>query len=360
MTEARWILPFINVICISRPSWICAALIDSGQAGRDAEPVQQVRVAIALRVLRGQERVADEDRIRAGKKAQRLQFIGHILPSSGQPHDALRHHDPSGRHQADQRKGFGTLRGVVDRHALDLVPHVDWNALRMAGEIGEQHEHAKTVLDALAHADNAAAAHLDAGLSNMCECVDAILQSTGADDLAVELRRGVDVVIVEVDSSLKELYGLVRSQHAERDAGFHSKTFDRANHIADLIEIAVFWTAPGRGHAEAARAGIFGALCAGDHIGAIHQAGRFQTGLVMRALGAVAAIFRTAARLDAEQACGLDVVWIEVVAVNALRPKHQVGKRQAVERLGLGALPVTAELCADSNVVPFYSPRGNH
>lgn len=38
-----------------------AALIDSGQAGRDAEPVQQVRVAIALRVLGGQERVTDED-----------------------------------------------------------------------------------------------------------------------------------------------------------------------------------------------------------------------------------------------------------------------------------------------------------
>lgn len=75
----------------------------------------------------------------------------------------------------------------------------------------------------------------------------------------------------------------------------------------------------------------------------------------MRALRAIAAVFRTATRLDAEQACCFDVAWIEVLAMNALRLKHQVGKPQAIECLGLGALPVMADRRAVAPVFPFHS-----
>src|SRR6478672_1457243 len=51
------------------------------EAGSDAEPIQQICVARGLRVLRGQQHVADEDRIRAGQKAKRLQLVGHVLPA---------------------------------------------------------------------------------------------------------------------------------------------------------------------------------------------------------------------------------------------------------------------------------------
>lgn len=46
----------------------------------------------------------------------------------------------------------------------------------------------------------------------------------------------------------------------------------------------------------------------------------------MCALRAVAAILRTTTSLDTEEARGFDVVRIEILAMNALRLKHQVGK----------------------------------
>jgi len=50
----------------------------------------------------------------------------------------------------------------------------------------------------------------------------------------------------------------------------------------------------------------------------------------MRTLRAVAAILGAAAGLDAEQARGLDMVRIEMAAMDALRPKYQVGERQDI------------------------------
>lgn len=49
----------------------------------DAETIQQVRVAYSLRVLCGQQHVADENRVRAGDEAQRLQLVGHVLTAGG-------------------------------------------------------------------------------------------------------------------------------------------------------------------------------------------------------------------------------------------------------------------------------------
>jgi hypothetical protein len=151
-------------------------------------------------------------------------------------------------------------------------------------------------------------------------------------------------VIVEVKAGLGEARGMLRCQRAERDTRFHAETFDRVDHVADGIKIAIFWRAPGRGHAEARSAGILRALCGRNHIGATHQTGRFQAGRVMRALRAVAAVLRTAAGLDAEQARSFDVVWIEVLAMSALRLKHQVGKRKVVERLSLFDVPMITNL----------------
>ena len=61
-------------------------------------------------------------------------------------------------------------------------------------------DQASAVLRALAHADDAAAADMDAGLAHRAERVEAVLISAGGDDLAIELRRGVEVVIVIVEA----------------------------------------------------------------------------------------------------------------------------------------------------------------
>ena len=119
------------------------------------------------------------------------------------------------------------------------------------------------------------------------------------------------------------------------------RSLHAAHHAADLIEIAFpSGFAPRRTHAETARAGIPGASRGGDHIRLRHQPGRFQAGVVVRALRAVTAILGAATGLDAEQARGLDMVRIEMAAMDALRPKHQVRERQGIEGLGLRAVPV--------------------
>ena len=62
---------------------------------------------------------------------------------------------------------------------------------------------------ALAHADDAAAADVDAGVAHMRQRVEAVLIGAGGDDLAVEFRRGVEVVVVIVEAGRLEPLRLV-------------------------------------------------------------------------------------------------------------------------------------------------------
>ena len=81
----------------------------------------------------------------------------------------------------------------------------------------------------------------------------------------------------------------------------------------------------------------------------------------MRALRAVTAILGAAAGLDAEQARGLDVVGIEMAAMDALRAKHQIRERQGIKSFGLRAVPVVPDR-PDASWLPFrFYPRSlNH
>lgn len=98
-------------------------------------------------------------------------------------------------------------------------------------------------------------------------------------------------MIVIVEPGFEEPHCLLWCQHAERGAGLHSQILDRAHHITNLVEIAVFWMR-GR-HAEARRTRVLRALRGGHHVVAIHETGGLSAGLIMRALRTVAAVFRT-------------------------------------------------------------------
>src|SRR6516162_6289613 len=60
---------------------------------------------------------------------------------------------------------------------------------------------------------------MDAGLAHMVQRLQAIGIDAGRDDLAVEFRRGVEIVVVIIESGLLEPPRLRRGQHAERRAG---------------------------------------------------------------------------------------------------------------------------------------------
>lgn len=109
-----------------------------------------------------------------------------------------------------------------------------------------------------------------------------------------------------------------------------------------MIEISIFRNTPGRGHAEAGRPSFLCGLSGSGHLSSIHQTGGLHPGVIMGALRAIAAIFRTASGLDTEQGRGFDVVCIEILAVNAQCSKYQISERQAVQALGLCARPIIA------------------
>src|SRR5204862_3033283 len=116
--------------------------------------------------------------------------------------------------------------------------------------------HFQPVVFALAHADDAAAADVHAGLLHGGDGIHAILERVRADDLGIEFRRGVDVVIVSGDAGFLELARLGERELAERDADFHAELAhfaDRAEHLLKL-RVAITHALPRRTHAKARRA----------------------------------------------------------------------------------------------------------
>src|SRR5690606_6512739 len=100
---------------------------------------------------------------------------------------------------------------------------VNGNAFRLGIEVGEFHEKADTVFAGFAHAKDAAAADIDAGLADIADGLEAVFVGAGGDDFAVVLGAGVEVVVVGFQSGLFQAVGLVGRQHAEGHAAFHAE-----------------------------------------------------------------------------------------------------------------------------------------
>ena len=148
----------------------------------------------------------------------------------------------------------------------------------MRRQARQRRDHADAILAALAHADDAAAADIDARMAHVRERLEPVLIDARGDDLAVKFRRGVEVVVVIVETGFLEPLRLRRRQHAERDAGFEAQRLDAFDHGADLIEIAVLRRTPGRAHAEPAGAGSLRGTRFGQHGVERHQLFRAHAG----------------------------------------------------------------------------------
>src|SRR3990167_7774439 len=107
----------------------------------------------------------------------------------------------------------------------------------------------------LAHAHDAAAADVDAGPAHVAQRVQPVLVVAGGDDVAVQLGRGVQVVVVVVQTSTLEALRLVAREHAQGAAGLQALVLDHAPQPLDLFQVAVVGRSPGGTHAEARGAG---------------------------------------------------------------------------------------------------------
>ncbi len=235
----------------------------------------------------------------------------------------VRHDQPRRGHGAYEFEGVEILC-AKQRGAFDLHQHVDRYGLRVLWQIGQLLQHGGAIPAALAQSEDAATADVDLLLADAGQGVQPILIGAGGDHLAIELRGGVQVVIVVVQPGLLEFSGLLVGQHAQGEAGLHAEVMHGADHLDDVIQIFIRGVAPGGAHAEAACPLLFCDIGCFDHILHRQQLLRFQLGAVFAALRAVTAILGAGAGLDADQAGGLYCIGIKVCPVCALGLKQQV------------------------------------
>ena len=153
------------------------------------------------------------------------------------------------------------------------------------------------------------------------------------DDLAVELGRRVEIVVVVVEARVRELLGLPVLQHAERRAGLQSQRLHAAHHVEHRVEVAILRTAPRGAHAEARRAGFLRAARRVEHRVEPEHGLVADAGVVARRLRAVAAVLGTAAGLDRQQrrqAAPRSASWC--ARWTCCAPEQEVGERELEQR----------------------------
>ncbi len=290
-----------------------------------AEAGEQGAVGIDLRVAGDQQGVAVKNGIGAGQKAQRLNAVAQFAPPGGQPHPRRGHGDARRSHGAYELEGI-EIWCVFERRSGHPHQGVDGHRFGVGIEPGQLRQQTRTVAPGLAHADDAAAAHRHAGFAHGLQRVQALLVGAGGDDLAVELGRGVEVVVVVIEPGIGQALRLRGLQHTQSHAGFQPEGLDAFDHGGHGVEIAVFRLAPGRAHAKACRARLFGRAGVGQHEVKVHQLARLQPDIMMGRLRAVTAVFGAAAGLDRQQRRELNIGGVEVRAVDLLGLPEQIGQ----------------------------------
>ena len=221
-------------------------------------------------------------------------------------------------------------------------------------------QHACTVGTRLTHAEDAARADIDTRLADRLEGVQPVLEGARGDHVAVELRRGVQVVVVIVQTGVGQAPRLRPAEHPQGDAGLHPQTAYGRDHVDHLVQVLVGRVAPGRAHAETGRAIGLGRLRRLDHFFERQQLFALQAGVVFRALRAIGAVFGAGAGLDRQQGADLHLVGVEMRPVHHLRAKQQVVERQREQRPDLVQRPVVAQFVVDFHSTHLRPPRQVH
>src|SRR6195256_6762986 len=196
---------------------------------------QQGKIDIYLRVFRREQFVAEEDGVCAYEEAKRLTFARDPRAPSGQAHPRFRQGETRDRDQPDEFKNIDwrLLRQRRTRHGHQTI---DRDAIGLWFKFAQHLDHAQSIVDRFAHPDNSPTANRHSALLHRCDCFQAIVKSVGADDLGIEFRRRVDIVIVSRDTGGLKLARLHRSDLSERDADFHAELADGTNGFEHALE----------------------------------------------------------------------------------------------------------------------------
>ena len=199
-------------------------------------------------------------------------------------------------------------RGAVQRRAFDLHQAVDRHRIRMRRQVGQRLQQAGALRARLAHADDAAAAGLHAGVAHVRQRVEAVLELAGVDDLAVELRarcRGCGCSSRGRRPSARCACGPLSMPSVAQ--------VSRPSAFTSRIIAATLGMSRSFGERQAApmqkREAPAALACRGllEHRFGAHQLRGLDPGVVARGLRAVGAVLRAAAGLHRQQRADLDL-----------------------------------------------------
>src|SRR5579872_2467296 len=212
------------------------------------------------------------------------------------------------------------------------------------------------ILVGLAHSQDPAAAYRDSRLAYRCNGVQPLLVYARADNVAVKLGRGIQVVVIGGKACLLQLPRLVWSEHSQRAADFNVQRGHCSHRFQHRIE---FWSLrrlpPGRSHTEPRRPIGLGGTGSGEDLIGIHEFLPFDPGAIVRALRAVPAIFRTAASLNGEQTAHLHLIGWMKFAMDLLRQKQKIEQGLIVDPGNFLASPVGAHSHYYSKYIENFS-----
>lgn len=104
--------------------------------------------------------------------------------------------------------------------------HVDRYTFRMLRQVGQRHKHIDATNSIFAHAEDAAAANLDARFPDMRQGFQTVSKAVCGDDLTVIVFGRIDVVVIIVEAYLSQPYSLPAIEHAKSHASLHVQHLD--------------------------------------------------------------------------------------------------------------------------------------
>ena len=137
--------------------------------------------------------------------------------------------------------------------------------------------------------------------------------------LRVVLSRGIEVVVVRSQAGVFKGYSLLGGEHSEGGTYFHAHALDFLHHGEDPVETTLASTdvSPCSAHTEAGGASVFSALCFLYYGIEGEEFTSFCASAVSGGLGAVAAVFGTAACFDIHERAELYLARLVMDAVYA-------------------------------------------
>ncbi len=104
----------------------------------------------------------------------------------------------------------------------------------MLRQVRQLDQQAGAIVQRLTHAEDAARADLHPRLAHVAQRLQTLGVGAGGDDVAVELRRGIQVVVVVVQARSGQGAGLLLIQLAEGHAGFQAHGLDALDHLQHI------------------------------------------------------------------------------------------------------------------------------